>query len=89
MDSSDAVFFPDSLLCELLASSLVGLSWISSGDWDPDSIVSLVNRTNKSYSIKRKFIKTKWTEEKENMIKIMKEIIDFKNMNISCIPLKY
>jgi len=35
MDSRDAVFFPDSLLCELLASSLVGLSWISSGDWDP------------------------------------------------------
>jgi len=42
MDSSDAVFFLDSLLCELLASSLVGLSWISSGDWDPHSIVSLV-----------------------------------------------
>jgi len=56
MDSSDAVFFPDSLLCELLASSLVGLSWISSGDWDPDSIVSLVNRTDKSYSTCSKLI---------------------------------
>jgi len=89
MDSSDAVFFPDSLLCELLASSLVGLSWISSGDWDPASIVSLVNRTNKSYSIKSKFIKTKSTYQNEHTITINKEIIDFKNINISCIPLKY
>jgi len=32
MDSSDAVFFPDSFLCELLPSSLVGLSSISSSD---------------------------------------------------------
>ena len=49
MDSNDAVFFANSLLSELLPSSFVALSLIKSGDWDPHSIVSLVNMTNKSY----------------------------------------
>ena len=89
MDSSDAVFFLDSLLCELLTSSLVGLSWISSGDWDPHSIVSLVNQTNKSYSIKSKFIKSKSTFKIDNIIKSIKKIIHVKNIYIICIPLKY
>ena len=50
MDSSDAVFFADSLLSELLPSSFVALSLIKSRDWDSHSIISLVNLANKSYS---------------------------------------
>ena len=50
IDSSDAVFFADSLLSELLPSSFVAISLIKSEDWDAHSIVSLVNLTNKSYS---------------------------------------
>jgi len=50
MESSDTIFFVDSLLSELLALSFVVLSLISSSDWDPHSIVSWVNFTNKSYN---------------------------------------
>jgi len=50
MESSDTVFFADSLLSELFASSLVALSLISLSDCDPHLIVSLVNFANKSYN---------------------------------------
>jgi len=50
MESSDTIFFADSLFSELFTSSYVALSLISSSDWEPESIVLLVNFANKSYN---------------------------------------